>query len=98
MATRETTEIVTTYSPRLREIVEVTNHVSHNLFADALIKTIGLDIRPVRERLYLLLTGVSKYFGTIGKGKDSTSRASGCTMVAVLRLPTSYQQLLWLIY
>lgn len=36
------TEIVTTYSPTLREIVEVTNHVSHNLFADALIKTIGL--------------------------------------------------------
>ena len=29
------TEIVTTYSPTLREIVEVTNHVSHNLFADA---------------------------------------------------------------
>ena len=40
------TEIVTTYSPTLREIVEVTNHVSHNLFADALIKTIGLRYTP----------------------------------------------------
>lgn len=32
--------------PTLREIVEVTNHVSHNLFADALIKTIGLRYTP----------------------------------------------------
>lgn len=34
--------LATTYSPTLREIVEVTNHVSHNLFADAMLKTIGL--------------------------------------------------------
>lgn len=40
------TEIITTYSPTLREIVEVTNRVSHNLFADALIKTIGLRYTP----------------------------------------------------
>ncbi len=38
--------IVTTYSPPLRDIVSVTNHVSHNLFADALIKTIGLRHTP----------------------------------------------------
>lgn len=36
-------EICTTYSPALEKIVEVTNHVSHNLFADALLKTIGLS-------------------------------------------------------
>ena len=35
--------IVTTYSPTLRQIVEKTNHVSHNLYADALLKTIGLQ-------------------------------------------------------
>lgn len=34
--------LATTYSPSLLEIVEKTNHVSHNLFADALLKTIGL--------------------------------------------------------
>lgn len=28
-------------SPELREIVRVTNHVSHNLFADALLKAVG---------------------------------------------------------
>lgn len=33
----------TTYSPSLREIVEVANHVSHNLYVDALLKTIGLS-------------------------------------------------------
>lgn len=40
--------LVTTYSPTLKEIVEVTNHASHNLFADALLKTIGLRYRPER--------------------------------------------------
>lgn len=38
--------LVTTYSPPLAEIVRITNHVSHNLYADALIKTIGLSYQP----------------------------------------------------
>ena len=38
--------IITTYSPPLSEIVRVTNHMSHNLFADALLKTIGLQYKP----------------------------------------------------
>lgn len=42
----ERREIFTTYSPTLREIVDVTNHVSHNLYADALIKRIGLLYTP----------------------------------------------------
>ncbi len=45
------TEIVTTYSPTLREIVEKTNHVSHNLFADALLKTIGLRYENPRKHV-----------------------------------------------
>lgn len=35
--------LITTYSPPLKEIVSITNHVSHNLYADALIKTLGLQ-------------------------------------------------------
>lgn len=35
--------IHTTSSPPLREIIEVANHASHNLFVDALLKTIGLS-------------------------------------------------------
>lgn len=37
----ERKEIITTYSPTLGEIVDVTNHISHNLFADALLKALG---------------------------------------------------------
>lgn len=36
------TELITTYSPTLEKIVAKTNHVSHNLYADALLKTLGL--------------------------------------------------------
>ncbi len=38
------TPIVTTYSPPLRELVKICNHVSHNLYADAFLKTIGLHL------------------------------------------------------
>jgi D-alanyl-D-alanine carboxypeptidase/D-alanyl-D-alanine-endopeptidase (penicillin-binding protein 4) len=38
----ERTVLATTYSPTLREILSVTNKRSHNLYADALLKTLGL--------------------------------------------------------
>ena len=44
----ERKEIVTTYSPTLREIASICNHVSHNLYADALVKTVGLQYKPRR--------------------------------------------------
>ena len=47
----ERKEIVTTYSPTLREIASVCNHVSHNLYADALVKTIGLQYKPRRNEM-----------------------------------------------
>ncbi|MCC8094245.1 MAG: D-alanyl-D-alanine carboxypeptidase/D-alanyl-D-alanine-endopeptidase [Tannerellaceae bacterium] len=40
------TEIVTTYSPPLTEILQIINERSHNLFADALIKILGLSYKP----------------------------------------------------
>lgn len=45
------TVLATTYSPTLEEIVKVTNHVSHNLFADALLKTIGLNYQPEKDEV-----------------------------------------------
>ncbi len=45
------TKIITTYSPTLKQIVEKTNHVSHNLFADALLKTIGLRYSNGRKNI-----------------------------------------------
>ncbi|WP_099463852.1 D-alanyl-D-alanine carboxypeptidase/D-alanyl-D-alanine endopeptidase [Parabacteroides provencensis] len=47
----EKTVIVTTYSPALAEIASVTNHVSHNLFADALLKTVGLQYKPKKNEV-----------------------------------------------
>lgn len=43
--------IVTTYSPTIKEIAKVTNYVSHNLFADAMIKTIGLQYIPKKDEV-----------------------------------------------
>lgn len=48
---KERKEIVTTYSPTLREIASVCNHVSHNLYADALVKTIGLQYKPRKNEV-----------------------------------------------
>ena len=49
--TVERKTIVTTYSPTLKEIAGVTNHVSHNLFADALVKTVGLQYIPRKNEV-----------------------------------------------
>ncbi|MDR1098150.1 MAG: D-alanyl-D-alanine carboxypeptidase/D-alanyl-D-alanine-endopeptidase [Tannerella sp.] len=37
--------IIATYSPPLKELVRITNHVSNNLYADALLKTVGLKYK-----------------------------------------------------
>ena len=47
----ERKEIVTTFSPTLRVIASVCNHVSHNLYADALVKTVGLQYKPRRNEM-----------------------------------------------
>ena len=46
---RERKILIVTYSPSLQEIVQITNHVSHNLYADVLLKTIGLKLRTKEE-------------------------------------------------
>ena len=47
----ERKEIVTTYSPTLREIASVCNHVSHNPYADAFVKTVRLQYKPRRNEV-----------------------------------------------
>ena len=47
----ERKEIVTTYSPTQREIASECNHVSHNLYADPLVKTVGLQYKPRRNEM-----------------------------------------------
>lgn len=43
--------LITTYSPPLKEIIRITNHVSHNLYADALLKTLGLRYQPTEKEV-----------------------------------------------
>lgn len=43
--------VVTTYSPTLQEIVRITNERSHNLYADALLKTLGLRYQPRKAEI-----------------------------------------------
>lgn len=56
--TGERTTLITTYSPTLARIVYQTNHKSINLFADALLKTIGLRYEARK----------SEYLSSFGKG------------------------------
>ncbi len=56
-ATKRTT-LCTTYSPRLAEIIRITNHVSHNLYADALLKKLGQNYQPLP----------GEYLSAFGKG------------------------------
>lgn len=42
----ERKKLITTYSLPLSEMIRITNFVSHNLYADALLKTLGLQYAP----------------------------------------------------
>jgi len=44
-------QLITTYSPPLKEIVRMTNFVSHNLFADVMLKTLGLRYQSNRPEM-----------------------------------------------
>ena len=72
----ERKEIVTTYSPT-REIASVCNHVSHNLYADALVKTVGLQYKPRRKRDDLLVWSWCAGRKNIGRRKVWMSFRSG---------------------
>jgi D-alanyl-D-alanine carboxypeptidase/D-alanyl-D-alanine-endopeptidase (penicillin-binding protein 4) len=41
--------LITTYSPPLEEIVRIINFISYNMYADALVKTLGLRYRPPED-------------------------------------------------
>ena len=47
----ERKHLITTTSPPLKEIIRITNVVSHNLYADALLKTLGLRYQSNRTEV-----------------------------------------------
>jgi D-alanyl-D-alanine carboxypeptidase/D-alanyl-D-alanine-endopeptidase (penicillin-binding protein 4) len=47
----ERKHLITTSSPPLKEIVRITNFVSHNMYADALLKTLGLRYQSSRPEV-----------------------------------------------
>jgi D-alanyl-D-alanine carboxypeptidase/D-alanyl-D-alanine-endopeptidase (penicillin-binding protein 4) len=71
----ERKKIVTTFSPPLTEIVRITNFVSHNLYADALLKTLGLRYQSAQPEMITSFEKgsriVKNYWAT--KGFDASS-------------------------
>jgi len=47
----ERKNLITTFSPPLKELVRITNFVSHNLYADVLLKTLGLRYQSNRPEV-----------------------------------------------
>jgi D-alanyl-D-alanine carboxypeptidase/D-alanyl-D-alanine-endopeptidase (penicillin-binding protein 4) len=88
------TVLATTYSPTLREIVAVTNKRSHNLYADALLKTLGLRYKAKAGEV-ISSTGkgvqvVKDYWR--GKGFDTSSlwMFDGCGLAAADKVSTAF--------
>jgi D-alanyl-D-alanine carboxypeptidase/D-alanyl-D-alanine-endopeptidase (penicillin-binding protein 4) len=93
------TPIIATTSPSLREIVRITNERSHNLYADALLKTIGAaapvrrgetlstfgrGIRAVREHWMRKGLNASGLVMHDGSGLAPTSRVTASFIVELL--------------
>ena len=86
--------LITTYSPPLKDIVRVVNNASHNLFADALLKTIGLQYQPAKGEV------ISSYGRGIkmvrsywkGKGLDISSlwMYDGCGLGATNKVSAAF--------
>jgi D-alanyl-D-alanine carboxypeptidase/D-alanyl-D-alanine-endopeptidase (penicillin-binding protein 4) len=91
---RKRKALVTTYSPTLREIVRVVNERSHNLFADALLKTIGLQYKGKQGEV---ISSMGKGVEVVkaywrGKGVDVSSLRmhDGCGLAAADKVTASF--------
>ena len=77
-------------SPTLREVARVTNHVSHNLFADAALRTVGRvaggqgSFEAGERAVARMLPGADPPRMLDGSGLSRLDRASARTLVALL--------------
>lgn len=86
--------LVTTYSPPLSELIRITNFVSHNLFADALLKTIGLRYQPKKgEVISSFGRGVKvlrDYWAQKGLDLATVYQVDGSGLAPINKLSTSF--------
>lgn len=86
--------LITTYSPPLSELVRITNFVSHNLFADALLKTIGLRYQPKKgEVISSFGRGVKvlrEYWEQQGLDVATLYQVDGSGLAAINKLSTAF--------
>ena len=84
--------IAITYSPAMRELIRITNHVSHNLYADALLKTIGLkhpadEVTSSFEKGFRIL---KQHWKEKGLNTSSLWMFDGCGLAATDKLTASF--------
>lgn len=92
--TGKRTEIITTFSPTLAEIVKKTNYISHNLFADALLKLLGTryEARP-GEVISSFDRGIKvlrRYWAARGLDLSSVWMYDGSGLSAADKLSTAF--------
>lgn len=86
--------LITTYSPALRQIVRIANVSSHNLYADALLKTVGLRYTPKHgEILSSYEKGVrslKSHWDEKGLNTSSLHMYDGCGLALADKLTTDF--------
>jgi D-alanyl-D-alanine carboxypeptidase/D-alanyl-D-alanine-endopeptidase (penicillin-binding protein 4) len=84
--------LTASYSIPIKELIRITNHVSHNLYADALLKTIGIKDRT-SEHISSFEKGVKivKYYWA-DKGLQTSSlwMYDGCGLATTDKLTASF--------
>lgn len=87
-------KLASVYSPTLREIVRIVNERSHNLYADALLKTIGLHYTPTsNETLSSAGRGIKmieSYWGKKGLDLSSLWMYDGSGLAIANKLTASF--------
>jgi D-alanyl-D-alanine carboxypeptidase/D-alanyl-D-alanine-endopeptidase (penicillin-binding protein 4) len=91
---RERKALAITYSPTLREMVRIINERSHNLFADALLKTIGLRYATqpgeVISSMGKGIEVVKAYWRRKGLDVSSLQMYDGCGLAAADKVTASF--------
>jgi D-alanyl-D-alanine carboxypeptidase/D-alanyl-D-alanine-endopeptidase (penicillin-binding protein 4) len=93
-AGRKRQTLTTVYSPPLRQIVRVVNERSHNLYADALLKTVGLSYKSKPgEALSSMAKGVETvkaHWREKGLDVSSLHMHDGCGLAAADKTTASF--------